>query len=73
MGGTGIEDDFIVINTFGVFGYFEGLQSNPSRVKVKYNPDWTVGTALLPDEDGYYVARFSLLNRGAILCKHKSE
>jgi predicted metalloprotease with PDZ domain len=56
MGGTGIEDDFIVINTFGVFGYFEGLQSNPSRVKVKYNPDWTVGTALLPDEDGYYVA-----------------
>ncbi|MCH7963663.1 MAG: peptidase [Bacteroidetes bacterium] len=56
MAGTGIEEDFIVLNTFGVFGYFEGLQSNPSRVKLDYNPEWTVGTALLPDEEGYYQA-----------------
>ncbi len=56
MAGTGIEEDFIVLNTFGVFGYFEGLQSNPSRVKLDYNPEWKVGTALLPDEEGYYQA-----------------
>ncbi len=56
MAGTGIEEDFIVLNTFGVFGYFEGLQSNPSRVKLDYNPNWTVGTALLPDDEGYYQA-----------------
>lgn len=56
MGGTGIEEDFIVLNTFGVFGYFEGLQSHPSEVKIEYNPEWTVGTALLPNEEGNYEA-----------------
>jgi predicted metalloprotease with PDZ domain len=54
MAGTGIEEDFIVLNTFGLFGYFEGLQSYPSQVKIDYNPDWIVGTALLPNADGYY-------------------
>jgi len=56
MAGTGIEEDFIVLNTFGVFGYFEGLQSNPSRIKINHNPDWIVGTALLPNAEGYYQA-----------------
>jgi predicted metalloprotease with PDZ domain len=56
MAGTGIEEDFIVLNTFGVFGYFEGLQSHPSQVKIDYNPDWIVGTALLPNAEGYYQA-----------------
>ncbi|UCH64439.1 MAG: hypothetical protein JSW63_07325 [Ignavibacterium sp.] len=56
MAGTGIEEDFIVLNTFGLFGYFEGLQSHPSQVKIDYNPDWIVGTALLPNADGYYEA-----------------
>jgi predicted metalloprotease with PDZ domain len=56
MAGTGIEDDFIVINTFGVFGYFEGLQTHPSQVKIDYNPEWIVGTALLPNAEGYYEA-----------------
>jgi predicted metalloprotease with PDZ domain len=56
MAGTGIEEEFIVLNTFGVFGYFEGLQSHPSQVKIDYNPDWIVGTALLPNIEGYYEA-----------------
>jgi predicted metalloprotease with PDZ domain len=56
MAGTGIEEDFIVINTFGLFGYFEGLQSHPSRVRIDYNPDWKIGTALLPNAEGYYEA-----------------
>ena len=52
MAGTGIEEDFIALNTFGVFGYFEGLQSHPSQIKIDYNPDWIVGTALLPNAGG---------------------
>ena len=56
MAGTGIEEEFIVINTFGVFGYFEELQSIPSKVKIDYNPEWIVGTALLPNAEGFYEA-----------------
>jgi predicted metalloprotease with PDZ domain len=56
MEGTGIENNFIVLNTFGVLGYFEGLQSTPLRLKLKYNPNWLIGTALEQDDDGYYVA-----------------
>jgi predicted metalloprotease with PDZ domain len=56
MAGTGINNEYIVLNTFAVLGYFEGLQTNPLRVKLDYNPEWIVGTALLMDEDGYYTA-----------------
>lgn len=56
MGGTGISDDFIVLNTFGVLGYFEGLQSHPVKVKIDYRSDWTIGTSLTADENGYYTA-----------------
>jgi len=56
MAGTGINDEFIVLNTFAVLGYFEGLQTNALKVKLDYNPDWIVGTALLIDENGYYSA-----------------
>ncbi len=56
MAGTGINDEFIVLNTFAVLGYFEGLQTNPVKVKLDYNPDWIVGTALLIDDNSYYTA-----------------
>jgi len=56
MGGTGINDDFIVLNTFGVLGYFEGLQSVPSKLKIDYDTSWTVGTSLTKDDEGYYTA-----------------
>jgi predicted metalloprotease with PDZ domain len=56
MAGTGINNEFIVLNTFAVLGYFEGLQTNALKVKLDYNPDWIVGTALLIDENGYYTA-----------------
>jgi predicted metalloprotease with PDZ domain len=54
--GTGIEDEYAQINTFGVFGYFEGMQSNPVKLKVDHPEDWIVGTALSADELGYYNA-----------------
>jgi predicted metalloprotease with PDZ domain len=56
MGGTGIEEEYVHMNTFGVFGYFEGLQSNPVKLKVEYPEEWIVGTALSADEFGYYGA-----------------
>jgi predicted metalloprotease with PDZ domain len=56
MAGTGINDEFIVLNTFAVLGYFEGLQTNPVKVKLDYKLDWTVGTSLKIDENGYYTA-----------------
>jgi predicted metalloprotease with PDZ domain len=56
MAGTGINDEFIVLNTFAVLGYFEGLQTNPVNVELDYNPDWIVGTSLIIDDNGYYTA-----------------
>jgi predicted metalloprotease with PDZ domain len=56
MAGTGINEDYIVLNTFGVIGYFENLQSLPVKMKLEYDPDWTIGTSLLLDDDGYYTA-----------------
>ncbi len=56
MEGTGINKNYIVLNTFGVIGYFEKLQSIPVKMKLDYNPEWVVGTSLLLDDDGYYIA-----------------
>jgi len=56
MGGTGINNDFILLNTFAVVGFFEGLQSLPVKMKLDYNPGWVIGTSLLLDEEGYYTA-----------------
>jgi len=56
MAGSGINNDFIVLNTFAMLGYFENLQSEPIKLKLDYNTDWTVGTSLTIDERGYYTA-----------------
>lgn len=56
MGGTGINDDYIVLNTFSVVGFFEGLQSLPVKMKLDYNPNWIIGTSLNLDDEGYYTA-----------------
>ena len=55
MSGTGIEKDFIILNTFGVLGYFDGLLHKPIKMEIDYNPEWKIGTAL-ETENGYYVA-----------------
>ena len=54
MSGSGIDENFVVLNTFAVLGYFEGLQSYPSKLKLDYKSDWTLGTALQKSDDGYY-------------------
>lgn len=56
MSGTGIENDFAILNNFGVIGYFDDLKRVPTRLKIKYNSNWKAGTSLSKDEDGYYYA-----------------
>lgn len=56
MEGTGINDDYIVLNTFSVVGFFDGLQSLPVKMKLDYNPNWVIGTSLNLDDEGYYTA-----------------
>jgi len=56
MSGTGIEENYIIINTYGVIGYFDDLLSKPVKLKVDFNPDWDIGTALDKDDEGYYNA-----------------
>ena len=55
MAGSGINEDFIVLNTFAALGYFDGLQSNPVKLKLFYPMEWVVGTSLRMD-NGYYTA-----------------
>jgi predicted metalloprotease with PDZ domain len=56
MSGTGIEPEYVIINTFGVLGYFADRQYAPVRLNLRFNEDWEVGTALERDADGRYVA-----------------
>jgi predicted metalloprotease with PDZ domain len=56
MGGTSIDKNYVVLNTFGVLGYFEGLQSIPVKLKLDYDPEWKIGTSLTKDSDGSYSA-----------------
>lgn len=56
MSGSGIDSTYAAFNTFSVVGYFEGLQSNPVRMKVRHDPDWKIACAMDTDPDGFYVA-----------------
>lgn len=56
MCGTSIEQDHVLINGQGVFGYPTGMQGTPLEVKLNYPADWAVGTALDKNEKGNFVA-----------------
>jgi predicted metalloprotease with PDZ domain len=56
MSGSVIAKNDVLINGQCVFGYFEGMQSYPIKVKIDYPKDWLLGTALPLDKDGYYDA-----------------
>jgi predicted metalloprotease with PDZ domain len=57
MCGTSIEDDHVLINGQGVFGYFTGKQSIPLKIKLTYPEKWLYGTALSLSNDGYFLAK----------------
>lgn len=54
MSGTGINDDYIILNPHGVFGYFRNLKNNPIKLLLKLNGTPKIGTALNLDSDGFY-------------------
>lgn len=56
MCGTSIENDHVLINGQGVFGFPSGLQAAPIDVKIDYPADWAVGTALEKNAKGYFTA-----------------
>ncbi len=56
MCGTSLEKDFIVINGHCVFGYFHGMQKYPVEIKLEYPNEWTAGTALTQNAEGYFTA-----------------
>jgi predicted metalloprotease with PDZ domain len=56
MCSTTISKDFVMLNGQGVFGYFNGMQSEPIKIKLDYPSEWKVGTALRKDGKGYYDA-----------------
>ncbi|HEY0897259.1 MAG TPA: hypothetical protein VGE15_11955 [Sphingobacteriaceae bacterium] len=55
MCGTSLEQDHALINGQGVFGFLKGLQGAPMKLKLDYPQNWTVGTALKTDAQGYYL------------------
>ena len=56
MSGTGIGENYVLMNTFGVCGFVKGKQFNPVKLKINYPENWLCGTALEKDESGYYHA-----------------
>ncbi|MVM32106.1 peptidase [Spirosoma sp. HMF4905] len=56
MCGTSIENDHVLINGQGVFGFPTGMQAAPIELKLNYPANWTVGTALEKNEKGYFTA-----------------
>jgi len=56
MCGTTIEDDNVLLNGQCIWGYFEGMQKTPIKIKLEYPNEWLVGTALSLDKEGFYDA-----------------
>ena len=56
MCSTTIQDEFVMLNGQGVFGYFNGMQTEPIKIKLDYPKEWQLGTALQLDREGYYEA-----------------
>ena len=54
MSGTGITKDYTIINTHGVFGYFEKLKDRPIELKLKLSGTPKVGTSLDLNNRGVY-------------------
>jgi predicted metalloprotease with PDZ domain len=56
MCGSSLEEDHALINGQAVFGYFHGMQKYPIEIKLDYPANWTVGTALEKNSNGFYYA-----------------
>jgi predicted metalloprotease with PDZ domain len=56
MAGTSIENTHTLLNAFDVLGYPTGLKERDFYLNVEYPSNWSVGTSLQKDANGFYVA-----------------
>jgi len=56
MCGTSIEADNVFVSPHAVLGYPARRQAQPVRVRFDRPQDWKVGSALVPDAEGWYDA-----------------
>lgn len=56
MGGTSIENDHVLLNTFDVLGYPTGLKERDFYLDVNYPSGWKISTSLPKTATGYYYA-----------------
>ena len=74
MSGSNNEKDNALINGHCLFGYFEGMQSEPLLIKINHPSDWETGTALSENKDGFYTAdNFDRMVDSPILTGRLSE
>ncbi len=74
MSGSNLEKDNALINGQCVFGYFDGMQSEPLYIKINHPSGWETGSALPEDNEGYYIAdNFDRIVDSPILTGRLSE
>ena len=56
MSGSNIDSNNVLINGQCIFGYFQGKQTYPIKIKLAYPEEWSIGTALKLDSEGFYDA-----------------
>lgn len=56
MGGTSIENDHVLLNTFDVLGYPTGLKRRDFYLKLQYPTGWKIATSLQVTNTGLYYA-----------------
>jgi predicted metalloprotease with PDZ domain len=56
MGGTSIENDHVLLNTFDVLGYPTGLKERDFYLRINYPSGWNIATSLPKTESGLYYA-----------------
>jgi len=56
MCGSSLEKDHALINGQTVFGFPQGMQGTPLKIKIDYPKEWMVGTALDKNKEGYFMA-----------------
>ena len=54
MSGTGITDHYTIVNTHGVFGYFNNLKDKPIELELVLEGNPKIGTALNKNTQGAY-------------------
>lgn len=68
MGGTSLEIDHALINTFAVLGYPTGLKDREYFLELSYPQDWVIGTALVErDNDLFWASNYDYLVDSPIL------